>query len=418
MRACPFTHAIDPLGRDIHGEAAELRKAGPLVRVELPGQVVAWTSGSHEVTKRLVTDQRVSRDAYRHWPAWIDGDLAETWPLAIWVSVQNMFTAYGEEHGRLRKPVTKELTARRVNTLRESIEKIADDLLDGISRKADEESVVDLRREFAEPFPNQVVCQLFGIPEESRADLHRMITGIFNTGTSLEAARENQVLLYRTLAEFLAAKRQNPADDLTCDLIAAYGRCESPLSEKELVDTFILLFTAGYETTVNLLDNVIASLLADPGQLELIRSGQASWEDAVEESLRVDAPGAYSPLRYAVEDLTVEGAGDTVIEKGDPILVAIAAAGRDPEVHGADADRFDVTRATRRNHLAFGHGVHHCPGAALARLEAAVALPALFRRFPALALAVAPGELSPQPSFISNGHTALPVVLGPQAPTA
>lgn len=133
--------------------------------------------------------------------------------------------------------------------------------------------------------------------------------------------------------------------------------------------------------------------------------------DVVEETLRVDAPVASLPLRYAVEDLDIAelgGPDGAFIGKGEAILVAYAAAGRDPERHGKDADRFDVTRADKE-HLAFGHGVHHCLGAPLGRLEARIALPALFERFPDLQLAVLQEELRPVDSFISNGHRTLPV---------
>jgi cytochrome P450 len=157
---------------------------------------------------------------------------------------------------------------------------------------------------------------------------------------------------------------------------------------------------------VNLLDQAVTAMLTHPDQLALVRSGQRSWADVVEETLRWQAPVPYLPLRYAVEDIDVDGIH---IPKGDAILPAYAAAGRDPEQHGATADDFDVTRDGKQHH-AFGYGVHHCLGAPLARLEAEVALPALFDRFPDLALAVPPAELTPMHSFLSNGHTSLPTL--------
>ena len=143
-------------------------------------------------------------------------------------------------------------------------------------------------------------------------------------------------------------------------------------------------------------------------------SGLGGPGDVIEETLRVDAPVASLPLRYAVEDLPLAELGspdDIVIGKGEAILAAYAAAGRDTERHGKDADRFDVTRADKE-HLAFGYGVHHCLGAPLGRLEARVALPALFDRFPDLRLAVLSEELRPVDSFISNGHRSLPARIG------
>jgi cytochrome P450 len=128
----------------------------------------------------------------------------------------------------------------------------------------------------------------------------------------------------------------------------------------------------------------------------------------VEETLRAESPIANLPLRFAVQDITLDDG--VTLRKGDAILGCYAAAGRDPRVHGEDADRFDVTRANKE-HIAFGYGIHHCLGAPLARLEATIALPALFDRYPHLTLAAEPSELQPLGSFISNGHRTLPVHL-------
>jgi cytochrome P450 len=139
----------------------------------------------------------------------------------------------------------------------------------------------------------------------------------------------------------------------------------------------------------------------------LVRAGQRAWTDVIEEALRWQAPVAYLPLRYAVEDIDVAG---VTIHKGDAILAAYAAAGQDPAHYGEDAAEFDITRENKQ-HLAFGHGVHHCLGAPLARLEAQIALRALFERFPDLALAVPMDGLTPMHSFLSNGHLTLPALL-------
>lgn len=151
-----------------------------------------------------------------------------------------------------------------------------------------------------------------------RGALYRIINRFFDTAISLEDAQANGVELYGTLTAFLQDKREHPADDLTTALIAA--RDEGSLSEQELMDNLILLLTAGFETTVNLIDNTVHSLLAHPDQLELVRSGRATWEDALEESLRLEAPGAMSGLRYAVEDIEIEPG--LTIPKGDPLVVS------------------------------------------------------------------------------------------------
>lgn len=408
QQACPFL-AIDPSGQDLYDEISRIRAQGPAVAVELPGGVRAWWINGLELNKRLLAGPETSKDAFQHWPAWINGDISRTWPLAIWVSVRNMVTAYGADHSRLRKPMSAAFTKRRVDALLPRVQEIVDRALDDLERTPEGE-VVDLRAAFAAPVPHEVVCELFGVPageDGPRSTLYRIISRFFDTAISLEDAQANGVELYGTLTAFLQYKREHPADDLTTALMAAHD--EGSLSEQELMDNLILLLTAGFETTVNLIDNTVHSLLAHPDQLELVRSGQVTWEDAIEESLRFEAPGAMSGLRYAVEDIEIEPG--LTIPKGDPVVVSFAGAGRDPERHGPDAERFDVTRPTSRDHVSFGHGVHHCLGRPLAMAEATAALTSLFDRFPRLALADPSRPPKRLRSIISTGHQELPVLL-------
>ncbi|MEV4439173.1 cytochrome P450 [Streptomyces sp. NPDC049577] len=404
--SCPFV--LDPTGRDLRGETALLSARGPATLVELPGGVRAWSVTGYELARRLMLDPRVSKDAYRHWPAWISGEVDHTWPLAMWVSVQNMLTAYGDEHHRLRRLVVKAFTARRTASLKPRIESIVNELLDDLAALPPGETV-DLKQRFSYPLPIRVICEMLGIEERLRDDLHRVVDVLFTTTTTAEEAQANQFELYRLLSELVAGKRANPGADMTSDLIAARDEGDGTgLSEKELVDTLLLIIGAGHETTVNLLDQAVLALLTHPEQRELVRDGRATWDDVIEETLRARGPVANIPLRFAVEDIE---AGDVLIAAGDAILISVLGAGHDRVQHGEDATAFDITRATRRDHIAFGHGAHHCPGAPLARLEASLALPALFERFPGLSLAVPVDELRPLPSFISYGHQELPVRL-------
>ena len=386
-----------------------------MTRVELPDGVEAWAVSSPDLLKKLLTDPRVSKDPRQHWPVWINGEISPEWPLFTWVAVQNMFTAYGGEHKRLRTLVSKAFTARRTAALQPRIEEITKTLLDRIDEAGRRSEVVDLREEFCYPLPIQVISELFGLPEEKGAELRAAWTASSTPPPTPEEVTDIYTRLYAALGELVAAKRESPGDDLTSALIAARDdEGDTRLSEQELLDTLVLMISAGHETTVNLIDNAIHALLTHPEQLAHVRAGRATWDDVIEETLRVQAPVASLPLRYAVEDLAVGELGGpegVVIGKGEAILAAYAAAGRNPEDHGADADRFDVTRLGKE-HLAFGHGVHFCLGAPLGRMEARIALPALFERYPDLELAVPDDELSPVASFISNGHRGLPVRLG------
>ncbi|MGX1567536.1 cytochrome P450 family protein [Streptomyces sp. NPDC055506] len=410
---------IDPTGRDIHGEATQIRERGPVTPVELPHGVPAWAVSSTPLLKRLLTDPRVSKDPRRHWQRWIDGEVSPDWPLFTWVAVQNMFTAYGTDHKRLRTLVSKAFTARRTNALRPRIEEITGALLDRVAKAgagggADGQPV-DLREEFCYPLPIQVIGELLGLPEELGDELRIVVDGVFHTSADAAEVADIYARFYAVLGELVAVKRAAPGDDLTSALISAHEEeSGTRLSEQELLDTLMLMISAGHETTVNLLDNAVHALLTHPDQLAHVRGGRASWDDVIEETLRAEAPVASLPLRYAVEDLPLGelgGPDGAVIRKGEAILASYAAAGRDREHHGADAAVFDVTRAAK-DHLAFGYGVHHCLGAPLGRLEARVALPALFERFPGLTLAVPAEELLPVDSFISHGHRTLPVLTG------
>lgn len=399
---------LDPAAADHHAEHEALRSRGPAARVDILG-VTAWSVTDPVLLKELLTGAQVSKDARAHWPAF--ADTVSTWPLALWIAVHNMFTAYGGDHRRLRRMVAPAFSARRVKTMEPSIEAIVTALLDTIGSRPAGESV-DLREELAYPLPIAVIGRLMGVPDDRREAFRSLVDGVFSTALDADEAAANTASLYKLLDELIDTKRAGPGDDMTSLLIAARDTegDGSALSDDELRDTLLLMISAGYETTVNGIDHGITALLADPEQLAHIRAGRADWSDVVEETLRHEPAVKHLPLRYALTDLPLPD-GQT-IRAGEAILASYAAANRHPDWHGESADRFDITRPSSE-HLAFGHGVHFCLGAPLARLEIASALRLLFERFPDLELAVPVADLKPLPSLISNGHKSLPVRLRP-----
>lgn len=396
---------IDRSGRDIHAEAARIRARGPVTRIELPGGLAAWSVAGYEEARRALADPRFSKDPRKHWPPLAEGAVAEDFPLIGWVLMDNLTTAHGDDHHRLRKLVVKAFTPRRVEAMRAGIETATAELLDGLVAAAPGE-VIDLKERFAHPLPARVICDLFGVAPGDRARLLR--GGEVNVDTTVDAAdaAANVEQWHREMQEFVDSKRRAPGDDLTSDLIAARDDA-ARLSDSELVGTLHLLLATGTEPVMNLIANAVRALLTDREQLRFVRQGRVTWEDVIEETLRAEAPVAHLPFRFATEDIEL---GGVTIARGEPVLVNFAAAGRDRAVHGASADAFDATREDR-THLSFGHGIHRCIGMPLARMEARIALPALFERFPDLTLAVAPEEIEPQVTFIMNGVLRLPVRL-------
>ncbi|MEV4217053.1 cytochrome P450 [Nonomuraea sp. NPDC049725] len=406
----PLPFVIDPAGADRHAEYRALRALGPATPVDVLG-LRAWAVSDPALLKSLLMSPDVSKNGRAHYPAF--ARTIRTWPLALWIEVQSMLTAYGADHRRLRRMVAPALSARRVAELKPTIRSLVTELIDDLAT-VPPGHVVDLRERLAYPLPIAVIGHLMGVPEEQRDDFRQIVDNVFDSTLTPEQAQANAARLFEVTDQLIAIKRGDPGDDMTSLLIAARDEESGGdgFTDVELRDTMILMINAGYETTVNVIDQAVFAMLTSPEQLDLVRTGRAAWEDVVEETLRAEPAIKYLPLRFAVTDLELPDG--QIIAAGDPILAAYGAANRDPDWHGPDADTFDVTRKVK-DHLAFGHGVHFCLGAPLARLEVAEALRQLFERFPAMSLAAPAATLRPMPTLISNGHQELPVRLRPLA---
>jgi len=401
----PAPHRLEP--DDQHAVNAGLRARGASVPVLLPGGVPAYAVTRHEELKGFLAHPDVAKNAC-HFAALQSGEIPPGWPLLTFATVQGMTTADGADHKRLRSLVTRAFTPRRMEALRPAVEELTAALLDRLAEAAaaDPDGVADLRRHFALPLPMSVISRLLGVDEAYQDRLHELSNEIVSTRTTPERVPEANREMVAILGQVAAARAKDPGDDLTSALIATRAEDGDRLSEGELIGTLLLMIIAGHETTLNLITNAVRALCNHREQLELVRSGAATWNDVVEETLRYDSPVSYFPFRYPTRDLPV---GDAVIPKGAPVLVSYTSAGRDEREYGPDADRFVVTRAAR--HLSFGHGAHFCLGAPLARMEAVVALRGLFTRFPELDLAIPDDRLVPHPSFVGNSPRKLPIML-------
>ena len=284
------------------------------------------------------------------------------------------------DHERLRGLVTKAFTPRRVEEMRPRIQSIVDELLD-----AARDGGMEVMGEFAYPLPVRVISEMLGVPAEERSELMRWagdVARALDPVLSPEVvergsrAVEASVDCFRRLAR---ARRSSLNGDLLSALITA-EQDGNRLTEYELAATCLLLFAAGHDTTASLIGSGTLALLQHPDQLALLRNDPSLVRSAVEECLRYQ-PSAQMTGRLALEDVEI---GGKAIRKGDRVMVCLGAANRDPEVF-RDPDRLDITRPNLRQ-IAFGGGIHFCLGAALARIEAQVALGTLVRRMPSLRL--------------------------------
>ncbi|MFJ6614394.1 cytochrome P450 [Streptomyces sp. NPDC091289] len=303
-------------------------------------------------------------------------------------------------HTRLRRLVTGAFTSGAVAGLRPFITRLTDELLDRWTAGG----AVDLVADLAVPLPVMVICELLGVPESDRQRVQRWSAELFAAGDPGPAdAASYAVAAY--MSDLIASKRHRPGDSLLDRLIAARDG-EDHLTEEELVSLAVLLLVTGHETTTHFLGNAALALLRHPAELERLRSSPEAIPRALDELLRFDAPVSTSTFRFATEAITL---GGTEIPAGAPVLVALGAANRDPE-RFRDPDQLDLGRDAT-SHLSFGHGIHRCVGAPLAKAEAHLALRAILTRFPGIRLAVSAEELVWRRTRLVRGLTSLPVLL-------
>jgi cytochrome P450 len=359
-----------------------------------------WTTANHPTAASILRDRRFSASpvhqrGYRP-PAYPQGDPRAELPAA------DLLTMDPPDHTRIRGLVSGAFTPRVIAGLEPWIREVTGRLLTG----ADAAAGFDLIEALAFPLPIAVICHLLGVPPEDQARFRAWghdLAASLEPQTSLAAERQSrssELALTAYLRDLVRKRRADPDDSLLSALIAAEEEGDR-LSSSELVSTALLLLVAGFETTVNLIGNGTVALLGEREQWERLREEPALVPAAVEEMLRYDSP-VQMTSRTATEDVAIDGA---VIRKGALVIVAIGGANRDPGVFG-QPDRLIIDRPDASRHLSFSFGIHHCLGAALARLEGRIAVEELTRRYPGLTLAGTPVR---RPLLVLRGFESVPV---------
>lgn len=376
---------------DPHPVYARLRARGPVHRVRLPAPDAhqeTWLVVGYEEARAALADPRLAKDTTKIGMTFLDEELIGKYLLL----------ADPPQHTRLRGLITRAFTMRRVEKLRPRIQEITDALLDAMLPQGR----ADLVESFAYPLPITVICELLGVPEMDRTEFRKLSTEAV-APSSAESEYDAFVRLAEYLTELIDDKRRaGPSDDLLGELIRTTAEDGDRLSPQELRGMAFVLLIAGHETTVNLITNAVHALFTHPAQLAALRADMTLLDATIEEALRYEGPVENATFRFAAEPLEIAG---VPVARGDAVMVGLTAADRDA-ARFPDPDGFDIRRDSR-GHLAFGHGIHYCLGAPLARLEARTALRSLLERAPALALDGEPGEWLPGP--LMRGVRSLPV---------
>ena len=378
-----------------------LREQGPVVELVLPHGIRTWLVSRYDEARAALADPRLSKDLKGNPMIFAKHLVDDREPREFNSALLgHMLNSDPPEHTRLRKLVTKAFTARRMELMRPRIEELTARLLDEMA----EHDEVDLLDSFAFPLPITVICEIMAVPLDDR-DEFRAWSNALVTTVKPEAAEAAAHAMAAYLSAMIDDKRANPGEDMFSALVHADEEGDA-LDQVELISMAFLLLLAGHETTVNLIGNGVLNLLRHPDQLAALRADPTLIKGAVEEFLRYEGPVNQATVRFTSEPVTI---GDVTIPAEELVLVSLLSANRDAD-RFADPERFDITRPPG-GHLAFGHGIHFCLGAPLARLEGEIAVNALLKRFPDLALAAEPEELQWRSSTLLRGLFSLPVRL-------
>ncbi len=372
---------------------ADIRRRG-LVRSPLG----LFAAADHATVASILRDRRFSsspvhQPGYRP-PSYPPGDPRAALPAA------DLLTMDPPDHTRLRRLVSGAFTPRAIAGLEPWIREVTARLL----RAADGAAGFDLIDALAFPLPIAVICHLLGVPAADQARFrawgHDVAANLDPQTAATAQSRAAELALTGYLQDLVRKRRGDPDDGILSALIAAEEQGDR-LSSGEVVSTALLLLIAGFETTVNLIGNGTVALLGDPESWNRLRQDPALVPAAVEEMLRYDSPVQLT-ARIATEDV---GIGGRVIAAGRPVIVFIGGANRDPEAFEQPGE-FRIDRPDAGRHLSFSLGIHHCLGAALARLEGRIAIEELTRRYPALGLAAPPTRRS---LLVLRGFESVPV---------
>jgi cytochrome P450 len=405
VRSWGSQHRDDP-----YPLAAELLSRGSVHRVTLADGHDAYLVLGYDHARQALADPRLSKDMDA---AFGSGDdvVAEGLPGAEFA--RHMLAVDPPDHTRLRRLVSAAFSTRRVEQLRPRVEEIVDELLDGIAARSDRP--VDLVAGFALPLPFTVICELLGVPEQTRPALRAGLADLLvptSDGDAYAQARRGSDVVVGVIGDLIESKRADRGDDLISALIDARDG-QDRLGERELRSSIFQLIVAGYHTTTTMIGNSVVALLDHADQLADLRADPDLISNAVEELLRYDPPVPHATFRYATEPVTL---GGVRIPAGAQVLVSLAAANHDPD-RFTDPHALELHRDDAR-HLAFGHGTHFCLGAKLARMEGRIALAALLQRFPRLRLATDRDELhwDQGDGLVLRSLTELPVWVDSEAP--